>query len=91
MSDETFRILLIVDIYIYFISIELKEKNFIMLLHNNTIATATFLSTTESPSSTTPPSVYSLSNPTNQYYPAPWLEQRLLTDPFFVRILFSLN
>ncbi len=59
-----------------------------MLLHNNTIATATFLSTTESPSSTT--SVYSHPNPqispTNQYFSPPWIQQRLLTEQFFVRI-----
>jgi hypothetical protein len=61
-----------------------------MLLHNNTLATATFLSTTESPSSTT--SVYSNPNPqissTNQYFPSPWIQQRLLTEQFFVRIRF---
>jgi hypothetical protein len=61
-----------------------------MLLHNNTIATATFLSTAESPSSTT--SVYSHPNPqplsTNQYFSSPWIQQRLLTEQFFVRILF---
>ncbi|CAF2589903.1 unnamed protein product [Rotaria sp. Silwood2] len=68
-----------------------------MLLHNNTIATAGFLSTTESPSSTT--SVYSQTNPptssTNQFFqnfPPPWIpqynNQRLLTQQFFVRILF---
>ncbi|CAF3908710.1 unnamed protein product [Rotaria sp. Silwood2] len=63
-----------------------------MLLHNNTIATAGFLSTTESPSSTT--SVYSQTNPptssTNQFFqnfPPPWIpqynNQRLLTQQFF--------
>ncbi|CAF1251653.1 unnamed protein product [Rotaria sordida] len=68
-----------------------------MLLHNNTIATAGFLSTTESPSSTT--SVYSQTNPsipsTNQFYqnfPPPWIQQynnqRLLTQQFFELEIF---
>jgi len=62
-----------------------------MLLQNNTLATATFLSTSESPSSSTT-SVYSNPNPqissTNQYFPSPWIQQRLLTEQFFVRIRF---
>jgi hypothetical protein len=72
-----------------------------MLLHNNTIATATFLSPTESPSSTT--NVYPHPNPlpppspsTNQFFqsfPPPWIQQynnqRLLTEQFFVRIWIS--
>jgi len=56
-----------------------------MLLHNNTLATATFLSTAESPSSTT--SVYSHSNPQTSFS-SPWIQQRLLTEQFFVRIMF---
>ncbi|CAF3590551.1 unnamed protein product [Rotaria sp. Silwood1] len=64
-----------------------------MLLHNNTIATAGFLSTTESPSSTT--SVYSHqtnlpTTSTNQYFqnfPPPWIQQynnqRLFNQQFF--------
>jgi hypothetical protein len=71
-----------------------------MLLHNNTIATATFLSTTESPSPTA--TVYSNPNPqtssTNQYFQnfsPPWIQQynnqRLLTEQFFVRILFIID
>jgi hypothetical protein len=64
-----------------------------MLLHNNTIAATTFLSTTESPSSSTTASVYSHQNPqtlptNHQYFPSPWIDQRFITDPFFVRILF---
>ncbi|CAF1060145.1 unnamed protein product [Rotaria sp. Silwood1] len=70
-----------------------------MLLHNNTIATAGFLSTTESPSSTT--SVYSHqtnlpTTSTNQYFqnfPPPWIQQynnqRLFNQQFFVREIMS--
>jgi len=67
-----------------------------MLLHNNTITTATFLSPTESPSSTT--NVYPNPPPpsTNQFFqsfPPPWIQQynnqRLLTEQFFVRIWIS--
>jgi hypothetical protein len=55
-----------------------------MLLHNNTIANA------ESPSSTI--NVYS--HPSSTIFPPPWIQQyntnqRLLTEQFFVSILFS--
>jgi hypothetical protein len=98
MSNETFGILLIslliysrsirYLLYFYFIYSEEEEeekKKFIMLLHNNTLATATFLSTAESPSSTT--SVYSHPNPQTSFS-SPWIQQRLLTEQFFVRIMF---
>ncbi|CAF0738050.1 unnamed protein product [Adineta ricciae] len=68
-----------------------------MLLHNNTIAAATFLSSTESPSSSSSSSssspaattgVYPHPHPVvNQYFPTPWIQpfnnHRLLTDQFF--------
>ncbi|CAF1619786.1 unnamed protein product [Adineta ricciae] len=62
-----------------------------MLLHNNTIAATTFLSPTESPSSSTPApttGVYPHPHPVaNQYFPTPWIQpfnnHRLLTDQFF--------
>jgi hypothetical protein len=69
-----------------------------MLLHNNTIATATFLSPTESPSSTTnvypnPPPPSPSTNQFFQSFPPPWIQQynnqRLLTEQFFVRIWIS--
>ena len=73
------------------------KKKFIMLLHNNTIANAAFVSAAESPPPTT--NVFSHPNPqatsANQFFQnfsPPWIQQynnqRLLTEQFFVCILF---
>jgi hypothetical protein len=69
-----------------------------MLLHNNTIATAAFLSATECPSSTASVFPHPQTPSTNQFFPnlpPPWIQQqysnqRLLTEQYFVRILFIL-